>query len=256
MISVIIPTVNQIDLVKQCAASFMATTADISYEVIVVDDGSSPDVQKALAEWANDARIRFIPKRINEGFSRTVNRGIAEARGQFVLLANNDLIFHEAGWLNLMLDTMNTERKIGIVGARLLYPNRTIQHAGVFPSRNLYFDHRYRGFPADYPPALAVEEVYAVTGALMLIRKELFADIGLLSEQYFIAFEDIDFCCRAKQNGWKIIYCGKAGAIHLEGQTRGTRLSNKNRFWRKKELEARALFWSKWKGVSFPREKD
>jgi GT2 family glycosyltransferase len=251
MISVIIPTVNQVDLVKQCAASFMETTSGIPSEVIVVDDGSPPDVQNLLTEWANDVRIRFIPKPVNEGFSRSVNRGMEEARGEFVLLANNDIIFHEAGWLNLMLEAMNASQKIGIVGARLLYPNRTIQHAGVFPARNLYFDHRYRGFPAEYPPALAVEEVHAVTGALMLIRKELLADIGLFSEQYFIAFEDVDFCYRAKQNGWKIVYCGKASAIHLEGQTRGTRLSNKNRFWRRKELEARSLFWSKWKGVSF-----
>lgn len=251
MISVIIPTVNQVDLVKQCVSSFMETTPDIPYEIIVVDDGSSPEVQQSLMEWADNLRIQFISKPANEGFSRTVNRGISEARGEFMLLANNDIIFHESGWLNRMLEAMNAEDKVGIAGARLLYPNRTIQHGGVFPTRNLYFNHRYRGRPADYPPALAVEEVHAVTGALMLIRKEVFADIGLFSEEYFIAFEDIDFCYRSKQQGWKIVYCGLASAIHLEGQTRGTRLSNKNRFWRRKELEARAKFWSKWKGRLF-----
>jgi GT2 family glycosyltransferase len=195
--------------------------------------------------------VRCILKPSNSGFSATVNAGIREAQGAYILLVNNDIVFHEPGWLGHMTQSIQQAPNIAIVGARLLYSNQTIQHGGVFYSGRGNFDHRYRFLPANHPPALIVEDVNAVTGALLLIRKDLFQDVGLLSEAYYIAYEDIDLCYRAKQKGWRIIYCGAASAIHLEGQTRGTTPANKNPFWRKKEMEAKMTFWSKWMGVRF-----
>lgn len=249
MISIVIPTINHVDLVKQCATSIINSVTRTPFEIIVVDDGSPPPIQQQLKIFAEEVGIVFIPKPANEGFSCTVNIGISAARGEHVILVNNDIIFHMSGWLENMLEVLESDPTIGIVGARLLYPDQTIQHAGVFPANNRFFEHRFRGFPADYPPALAVENFHAVTGALMLINRKLIEEIGPFSEEYFIAFEDIDFCYRAKQQGWRIVYCGTATAIHLEGKTRGTRLSNKNRFWRAKELEARRKFWTKWQEV-------
>jgi len=251
MISVIIPTVNQVDLVKQCYQSFIQTVSETPYEIIIVDDGSPMHIQQALMEWADSVPIKCILKPSNSGFSAAVNAGIREAQGQCVLLVNNDIVFHEPGWLGHMIQTIQLEPKVGIVGARLLYSNHTIQHGGVFYSGRGNFDHRYRFLPGNHPPALVIEDVNAVTGALMLIRKELFQHIGMLSEEYYIAYEDIDLCYRAKQHGWRIIYCGTASAVHLEGQTRGTTTANKNPFWRRKEMESRAKFWSKWMGVRF-----
>lgn len=246
MISVIIPTINHVDLVKQCVHSLRKTVTDIIYEMIVVDDGSPTHIQDQLKGWANVEGVHFIPKPTNGGFSSTVNEGIRKAKGEHFLLINNDIIFQETGWLEKMVKLITSEPRIGIVGARLLYPDQTIQHAGTYPAKNRFFNHRFRGYPADYAPALAVEEFHAVTGALMLIKKEVIEEIGSFSEEFFIAFEDVDFCYRAKQKGWKVMYCGTASAVHLEGKTRGTRLSNKNRIWRRKELEARRLFWQKW----------
>jgi len=251
MISVIIPTFNQVDLVKQCYQSFIQTVSETPYEIIIVDDGSPRHIQQALIEWANNVSIKCILKPSNRGFSAAVNAGIQEAQGQYVLLVNNDIIFHEPGWLGHMIQTIQLTPQIGIVGARLLYSNHTIQHGGVYHSGRGNFDHRYRFLPGNHPPALAVEDVNAVTGALLLIRKELFQHIGMMSEEYYIAYEDIDLCYRAKQHGWRVIYCGTASAIHLEGQTRGTTSANKNPYWRRKELESKNTFWSKWMGVRF-----
>lgn len=249
MISVIIPTIHQTDLVKRCVHSFIHTVQGLPYEIIVVDDGSSPPIQEELASWAvSTPQVQFIPKPSNQGFSRTVNMGIQQAKGDNVLLVNNDVFFHDPKWIHHMVTAMSAADNIGIVGARLLYPDLTIQHAGVVHVCKGNFDHRYRRLPADYPPALAVEDVNAVTGALMLIRKQLFDQIGLLSEEFFIAFEDVDFCYRAKQHKARVIYCGTACAIHMEGYTRGTTKANKNMYWRRKEMEARRKFLLKWGG--------
>lgn len=251
MISVIVPTIHQVELVQQCITSYRSTTFDLTSEIFVIDDGSPPSIQQALHEWTTAERINFIAKPCNEGFSKTVNMGITASSGEYVLLVNNDIVFQQAGWLNHMMQLMNVSQDIGIVGARLLYPNHTIQHGGVFPTRRGYFNHRYRYLPAEHPPALAVEDVHAVTGALMLIRRSLLQQIGMLSERYFIAFEDIDLCYRAKKHGYRVVYCGTSYAIHLEGQTRGTTRQNKNPYWYHKEREARALFWSVWRGERF-----
>lgn len=251
MISVIVPTIHQVELVQQCINSYRSTTFDLASEIIIVDDGSPPSIQQSLREWTAAEHIHYIPKPNNEGFSKAVNAGIIASSSEYVLLVNNDIVFQQADWLNPMVHLMNTSQDIGIVGARLLYPDQTIQHGGVFPTRRGYFDHRYRFLPADHPPALLIEDVHAVTGALMLIRRSLLQQIGMLSERYFIAFEDIDLCYRAKRHGYRVVYCGTSYAIHLEGQTRGTSKHNKNPYWYSKEREARALFWSVWRGERF-----
>lgn len=248
MISVIIPTIHHIDLVKQCVDSYRRTAFDLQSEIIIVDDGSDPAIQQELARWAEAEQVQFIAKPANEGFSKAVNAGIKASSGQYLLLVNNDIIFHQPGWLNIMVHQLDASPDIGIVGAKLLYPDKRIQHGGVYPTSRGYFDHRYRYMPEDHPPACVTEDVIAVTGALMLFRRSMLDTIGHLSEHYFIAFEDIDLCYRARKHGWRIVYCGDACAIHLEGYTRGTTSQNKHPYYYRKEREARQKFWSIWKG--------
>lgn len=242
IVSCIIPSFNQVDLVKQCANTLKAMTTKTPYEIIVVDDGSAMHIQQQLLEWGSQENIKVILKNPNEGFSCTVNQGIRHARGKHIALVNNDIIFHQPEWLEIMLRTIQSSPDIGVVGARLLYPNQTIQHGGM--GADLY--HRYVGLGADYAPALAVDDVHAVTGALLLIKQDAFADLGLFSEDYFTGFEDVEFCFRARLKGWRVVYCGLAAAIHLEGQTRGGH--QKIKFYRHKDLEARKQFDLKWRG--------
>ncbi|TCJ01453.1 glycosyltransferase [Cytobacillus praedii] len=242
IVSCIIPSFNQVDLVKQCANTLKAMTTKTSYEIIVVDDGSAIQIQQQLLEWGSQENIKVILKNQNEGFSCTVNQGIRHARGKHIVLVNNDIIFHQPEWLEKMLNTMQSSPEIGVVGARLLYPNQTIQHGGM--NADLY--HRYVGLPADYAPALAIDDVHAVTGALLLIKQDVIADLGLFSEDFFTGFEDVEYCFRARLRGLRVVYCGSAAAIHLEGQTRGGH--QKINFYKQKDFEARKQFDLKWRG--------
>lgn len=247
--SIIIPTYRQVELVRQCVRSIELTAGDVPYEIVIVDDGSPPDVQQGL-ETLVSGRVRLINKADNTGYSSTVNTGIAASNGAYVVTVNSDIVFHEPGWLGRMVRTAEASPNIGIVGARLLYPDGTVQHGGAYPSANRFFDHRYRFMPGDYEPAQAVEDVDAVTGALMLVKRELIDQIGPFSEEYYIAFEDMDMCYRAKSRGWRVIYCGEAAATHLEGKTRGTDFATKSPFLLEKEEQSKQTFWSKWSGGS------
>ncbi|CAM3878180.1 glycosyltransferase [Alicyclobacillus pomorum] len=246
LVSIIIPTFNNVDFPKQCVHSLKNTVESVHFEIIVVDDGSSMDVQRSLQSWSDEARVKLVLKPVNEGFSRTVNAGIRMASGEYVLLLNNDVIFNESGWLEKIIETINASPNIGIVGARLLYPDGRIQHAGCYPSAHGWFDHYHRFQPHNYPAAQITTDVPAVTGALMLIRRSVLEDVGFLSEDYFIAFEDIDLCYRARQHGWRTVYCGAASAVHLEGQTRGRDEATKGKFYTVKELESKSIFSKKW----------
>jgi GT2 family glycosyltransferase len=247
-VSCVMPTVNALEMTKQCLDSLKNTVTDIPLEIIVVDDGSAIDVQQSLQQWATEADVHLILKPENKGFSHSVNAGIKIARGEYVLLVNNDVIFHEVGWLEHMLRTIQSAPNIGIVGARLLYPDGTIQHAGAVPLANGWFDHYHKNQPYDYPPAQLVLDIPALTGALLLIKQAVFQEI-VFSEEYFLGFEDIDFCYQARQKGWRTVYCGPACAIHFEGKTRANPENAKHSFYRTKELEAKAQFWRKWGGV-------
>ncbi|WP_142385113.1 glycosyltransferase [Cytobacillus massiliigabonensis] len=242
IVSCIIPSFNQVDLVKQCVNTLKSMTTKTSYEIIVVDDGSTMHIQQQLLEWGSQENIKVILKNQNQGFSCTVNQGIRNARGKHIALVNNDIIFHQPDWLEKMLSTIKSSPEIGVVGARLLYPNQTIQHGGM--GADLY--HRYVGLAADYAPALAVNDVHAVTGALFLIKQDAIADLGLFSEDFFTGFEDVEFCFRARLKGWRVVYCGPAAAIHLEGQTRGGH--QKIKYYMLKDFEAGKQFDLKWRG--------
>lgn len=248
LVSVIIPTIHQTDLVEQCIQSLRRYTDWDNLEVIIVDDGSSANTQNTLKQIAADNECRIILKSTNTGFAATVNRGVHEAKGRYFCLVNNDVTFTDSEWLQHMVETA-VQPRCGIVGARLLYPDGRIQHGGVyFLARARVFDHRYRYLPADYGPAKATQEVLAVTGALMLVHQGVWRQLEGMSEEFFIALEDVDLCLRARKKGWRILYCGEAVAVHAEGATRGTTPQNKNPEWYRRELEGYNVFRRRWFG--------
>lgn len=248
LVSIIIPTVRQTALVDKCLQSLQRQTSWKSIEAIVVDDGSSTEVQQTLTEIAQRHDARLILKKENTGFASTVNLGVASAQGRYFCLVNNDILFNDSIWLERMVETVNRSR-VGIVGAKLVYPDGRIQHGGVYYlAGRKTFDHRFRFMPADYGPAQSVGEVLAVTGALMLIRREVWQILNGMSEEFFIAYEDVDFCLRARKRGWKILYDGRAVAIHAEGATRGSHPANKDPEWYEKELRGFSMFQKKWFG--------
>src|SRR5690554_621502 len=247
-VSFIIPTINHVELVENCVQSLVQSLErkEHKIEIIVVDDGSSPGVQQDLEEALAAKPVRLICNNQNTGFATTVNRGAAQAGGDYICLVNNDVTFPNDTWLDHMLKGAEVSRA-SVVGARLLYPNGLLQHAGVYylpESRT--FDHQYRFRPGDYKPAIVNQEALAVTGALLLIDRGIWEELGGMDENFFIALEDVDFSLRAWEIGRKVIYQGDSVAVHHEGLTRGNSIANKDPFWLGLELRGTDYFFSKW----------
>lgn len=217
--SIIVPVFNRCDLTRMCLEAVQQTLAGHRGEIIVVDDGSS-DGTAAYLESLGRA-VRVIRNRRNLGFAAACNRGVAQARGEFVVFLNNDTT-PEAGWLEPLLDEVRSSEATGVVGAKLLYPDRRIQHAGVaFSVPNGVPYNLFRGAPEDFEPSCQRREYRAVTGACMLVRRSLFRALDGFDERYRNGFEDVDFCLRAREQGARVIYQPQSVVVHLEEQSEG-----------------------------------
>jgi GT2 family glycosyltransferase len=219
----IVPTylrqTQDVFVLEACLKTMRETQPDL--DILVVDDGS-PDEELKTA--AIDLTIdgvggAFFDKEVNEGFAATVNVGLRQCleEGRDAVLVNADIEFdHGREWLQRMSDTYVEDERASIVGALLLYPNGTIQHAGVYFSMlSRTFDHIYHYGPGNLPEAQA-PRVCPVTAALQLITHECIADVGLYDENFRLGFEDVDYCVRAWQSGRHVVYNPRAIATHHE----------------------------------------
>jgi GT2 family glycosyltransferase len=214
---------EEIDVLLKCLVSFRATAPGA--QVVVIDDHSPEAGLAALAEQAAaELGMAFVRKDENSGFAATVNVGLAYAleAGMDALLVNADMEFTQPGWLERMRARHDTlDRPAAVVGARLLYPNGLLQHAGVYfsPIRR-EFAHRFQYGPADLPEAQLPCRC-PVTGALQLIRHETLATVGLYDPRFGLGQEDMDYCLRVFAAGLECIYEPSAVALHYESLFRG-----------------------------------
>lgn len=216
--SIVIPAHGHEGMTRACVTATVATLpTDVEVQIIVVDD-ASPDAMGALDDI--DPRVKVVRADSNLGFAGACNLGAHHATGELLVFLNNDTE-PQPGWLAALVATAQQDPSIGVIGARLLYPHRTIQHAGiVFSQADGLPRHVYRGFPADHPAVLVQRDMQAVTAACMLIRAEVFEALGGFSEAYRNEFEDIDLCLRAGAAGHRITYCPTAVIVHLEAVSR------------------------------------
>lgn len=187
------------------------------------------------------------------GYAKAVNAGLQRTTGNYVLLLNNDVVFQQTDWLERMWQTAESAWNIGIVGCRLLYPDKTIQHAGGKLLPGQLYEHLYRYMPENFPGAELIYDVESVTGALMLVKRKVIDEIGFLNEEYLLSHEDVDYCLHARQAGWRVVYCGSAVAVHDEGSTRGKNRKDKPDPWYYEELQSYTKFWLKWKNHHLAR---
>jgi GT2 family glycosyltransferase len=237
-VSVVIPTYGDPTLVEQAVASVRKTTQRKRVRVIVVDDGSAAESQARLRSLRG-ARVELMPA--NGGFSAAVNRGLdLVPAGDDVVIVNSDVVA-QRGWLERLQYQAYRDPRNGIVGAKLLYPDQRIQSAGSF--RNLgapeWFDHRYRFKDTSHAEANIVAPVLGTTGACLYIKRAALDAVGRFDEGYGMAYEDMDYCLRAWEAGWRTYYAPRATLLHLESQTRPTEPG-------KRELDAQRYFWQKW----------
>ncbi|BCA54777.1 hypothetical protein W02_19170 [Nitrospira sp. KM1] len=217
--SVIIPVWNRCELTRECVAALATTTKDVSWELIVVDNHSTDDTPAFLSGLSGDVQV--IRNQENLGFARACNQGAQAARGRHLIFLNNDTVPLD-GWLSAMLREVETHREVGVVGSKLLYADGTIQHAGViFLREQLSPYHIYRLAPADHPAVNQRREFQAVTAACLLIRRNLFEQVGGFDERFRNGFEDVDLCLKVKAAGSVIVYQPQSVLYHLESQTPG-----------------------------------
>lgn len=226
LVSVVIPTKFRIDLLERCLQGLVERTDYNALEVVIVN-GSSDDqrFEEVIAQTSEKIRLRRVDDSGSFNFSRLVNLGVRISEGEIVLLMNDDVEAIETGWLHRMVESAITEG-VGCVGARLLYPDRTIQHAGVTLGVSGVCGHLWKGLSMDeaalIPQIVLPSQRMAVTGACLAVRRELFDQVGGLDEVRFpVAFNDVDFCLRIRALGYRTIYRGDAALIHHESQSRG-----------------------------------
>jgi O-antigen biosynthesis protein len=220
-VSIIIPTKDAPELLQKCLSSLFEKTKYPEFEVICVDNGTS-DIRALHLMRTYPVKRLLLPGRFN--FSRANNLGVHKASGEYLVFMNNDIEVIGANWIEEMLYYARQE-DVGAVGALLLYPDRTIQHAGVVLGCRGTADHVLRYAPADsdgYAGSVAcAREVSAVTAACMMMKRETFEQAGGFNEHYFTAYQDADLCLSLRSLGKRNIITPRAILLHLESKSRG-----------------------------------
>ena len=226
-ISIIIPFRDKPDLLKQCIDAVISKTDYSNYEIIGISNRSqSLSVYEIMGELSDrDPRVRFVEHNIRFNFSALVNYGVTVATGEYIVLMNNDVTVINSDWLSAMLEH-GQRKEIGVVGAKLLYPHGTIQHAGLSIQQSGYIAHLHKHHPAESKGymnrLICVQNVSAVTGALCLFKTSLHKKLNGFDEDRFkIAFNDVDFCLRAEAMGYSNLFTPYARAYHYESLSRG-----------------------------------
>ena len=222
-VTVIIPTKNQMKILSRCIDSLLSKTDYPNYEILVIDNNSDdPETIHYLKELSGKSRINVVAVGNLQGkfnYSFINNRAVEKARSDYVLFLNNDTEVLKEDWLTQMVGCAQTHGVVAI-GARLLYPDRRIQHAGVIIKfyRGLA-GHAFNGLPGWNEGYLAYAKVLrnytAVTAACLLTPRKLYLEMGGLDENNFgVAYNDVDYCCRLIEKGYRVVYTPEAELIH------------------------------------------
>ncbi|WP_165933777.1 glycosyltransferase family 2 protein [Aquabacter spiritensis] len=235
LVSIVIPTRDRADLLGTALRSLIALTSYRAFEIVIVDNGSVEPQTFALFEETKAAwpDTRIVRDDGSFNYPRICNAGVAEARGSILCLLNNDIEIVDPGWLDEMVGLV-VEPRTGIVGAKLLFPDRTTQHAGVVVGLFRYAAHWFVHAAADVPGPFARlvcrNNVSAVTGACLMIRRACWDTIGPLDAVRFAEdCNDIDLCLRARRAGFEVVFTPYAQLIHHESASRGRKRSRSHR---------------------------
>lgn len=248
-VSIIIPTRNAQALVRQCIHSIERRSSYPDWEILLVDNGS--DDAAAVASFAqlakNNPRIRVLRDERPFNYSALNNAAAAQARGAVLALVNNDIEVLSPDWLEEMV-SLALQPGVGAVGARLWYPNHTLQHAGVLLGPGGLAAHANKGLPRGlngYAGRAALMQSFsAVTAACLVVRKALYEHVGGLNEEMFaVAYNDVDFCLRLREAGYRNVWTPYAELIHHESATRGDDLATEHRERFERE---RAAMFARW----------
>jgi GT2 family glycosyltransferase len=246
LVTAVIPTRNQAGLLRDCVEG-LARAAYPHVETIIVDNGSDDRAALAYLEELEreGATVLRAPGPFN--FSTLNNAAVRQAQGEMLCFLNNDVEMLDGDWLALLV-RQAIRPDIGAVGARLLYPDRTVQHAGVFTGIGGGAGHAHRFQREDdagyFERARLPQRVTAVTAACLVVAREKFEAVGGFDEKEFpVAFNDVDLCLKLNQRGWQSFYEPRATLIHHESKSRGSDSAKPNRARFAGELAALKRKW-------------
>nr|NNM89685.1 glycosyltransferase [Bacilli bacterium] len=234
-VSIIIPMKDKVELIRQCMESLRRSTYD-QYEVIIVDNGSEQEETLTYLASLTDAKV--VRYAIPFNYSRLNNWAVKEATGDYLVFLNNDIEVITPDWLEEML-AIGQREEVGVVGARLLYPDERIQHAGIILGIggvaghfHKYANRRFNGY---FSSLADIRNFSAVTGACMLMRKSVFVEVGGFNEEDLaVAFNDVDLCLRIREKGYLCVATPYAELYHHESISRGGDLNLREVYYMQK----------------------
>jgi GT2 family glycosyltransferase len=220
-ISIIIPVRDQIELLIRCLTSLTSNTHYAPYEIVVVDNDSQSEEARTFFSQFPHRLLRYAGP---FNFSAMNNFAVEQTESPWLLFLNNDTEVIERDWLTVMAEHVQRP-EVGAVGPMLLYPDDTVQHAGIVMGVGGIAEHAFRGWPADSPGVCrqlqTTRNYSAVTGACLLTRRDVFVEVGGFDEEQLpVTFSDVDLCLKMRRAGYRIIYTPFAKLYHHESSTR------------------------------------
>jgi GT2 family glycosyltransferase len=217
--SIIIPVFNQFEHTLSCLRAIAGHAPAMAIEVIVVDDGSSDETLATLPQVSG---LRYHRRASNGGFIAACNDGAAMARGEVLVFLNNDTV-PQPGWLEALLATFSQHANVGLVGAKLVYPDGTLQEAGGWVFADGSAANRGRFLSPEDPRFNYLLDVDYCSGAAIAVRKPMFDALGGFGDEFMPAYyEDTDLAFKVREAGQRVVYQPRAVVVHLEGATAGT----------------------------------
>lgn len=242
-VSIVIPVYNEFDYTYNCLKSILKNSGDIAYEVLIADDCST-DVTKDAGKVASN--VKLITTEKNVGFLLNCNHAAQYAKGKYILFLNNDTQV-QANWLEPLVSLIEQDEKIGMVGSKLVYPDGYLQEAGGILWKDASaWNYGNRKSPEDSEYNY-VKEVDYISGAAVMIRKDLWKKIGGFDERFAPAYcEDSDLAFEVRKHGYKVMYQPLSVVVHFEGVSNGTDLNSGLKAY---QVENQKKFLEKWRAV-------
>lgn len=250
MVSIVIPNKDEKETLERCLESIRGLTTYDHYEILIVENNSvTQEIREyydSLKKWKN---IRILEWEKPFNYSAINNFGIEHAKGEYVICLNNDITVITPDWIQGLLS--NCQRpQVGITGARLYFPDNTIQHAGIVlgiggvaGSLFVGMDRRRTGY---MHKAVIQQDLSAVTAACLMIRKEIWQQAGGFTEQLAVAFNDVDLCLKVRELGYLVVYNPDVEMYHYESRTRGAEDTEEKRRRFQREIEYMRTRWIKY----------
>ncbi|OGR00874.1 MAG: family 2 glycosyl transferase [Deltaproteobacteria bacterium RIFOXYD12_FULL_50_9] len=249
LVSLLIPTRDRLELLIPCLRSIIDKTTYRNYEIIILDNES---IESATLDYfkriqTEDGRVRVLPYHQPFNFSAINNYGVQQARGEVIGLINNDVEVISPEWLTEMVSHA-LRPEIGCVGAKLYYSDNTIQHAGVVLGLGGVAGHSHKYFPRSasgyFHRLKIIQNLSAVTAACLVVRKAIYEQVGGLEEAGLrIAFNDVDFCLKVREAGYRNLWTPYAELYHHESKSRGTESTPEKVKRFNKEIEFMKVKW-------------